>query len=311
MNSLQRTSIFIFSLILVSVLQSCNDKTFKTDVEKHSLNGKVKAVKTEYHSFSEKFGKIQIGPRWLWGEFYDWLFEKNGDLKEELQYNYSNELEFRYIYKKNESRTECVINTYNSNGDLDDKCVEEYDTLGKILKESYFYPNAQISGYKVYKYDSKSQLIEILNFNKEGIYENGQIQKYNDKGLKTEEMNYSSKEGKDKNKGQKKIFKYNSSGHLIEETNLNSDGDTLTVITYSYNSRVQIYEREEVTKGRSNKFSVENAKNKDLYDRLLEIRGKNNKDIFTKYDNKGNWIEQLKYKDGKPDFAILRSIEYY
>jgi hypothetical protein len=311
MNSLQRTFVFILLLILVGVVQSCDEKTFKTDVEKHGLNGKVKTVKTAYHTFSEKFGEIQIGPRWGWGEFYDWIFEKNGDAKEELQYNYEYELEFKYIYKRNENRTKCEINTYNSDGDLDNKCVEEYDNSGKIIKESYFYPNDEVGGYKLYKYDNRNQLIEELSFNKDASFEKGQMNKYDERGLKTEEITFNSKEAKEKNNGQKTIFKYNSHGNLIEETNLDSDGECLTVISYSYNSRAQISEREAVNINRSNKFSSENTKNKDLYERLLEIRGKKNKDIYTKYDNKGNWIEQLKYKDSKPDFAIVRSIEYY
>jgi hypothetical protein len=311
MKNILKTNSFILSIILIAVIDGCDSKTTITDVEKYGLNGKIKAVRTEYHIFSEKFGKIQIGPRWGWGEFYDWLFEKNGDLKEELQYNYNNELDFRQIYKKNETRTECVINTYNSDGDLDNKCVKEYDNYGKILKESYYNPDGQNRDYKIYKYNSKNQLIEELNYNEDGIYKNGQIHKYDERGFETEKMDYSSKEARDSNKGQRTIFKYNSKGRLIEEINLDDNGEISIVITYSYNSKAQFSERKEVTKDRLNNLSGENAIYKDLYEGLLEIRGKNNKDIYTKYDQKGNWIEQLKYKDGKPNFAIIRSIEYY
>lgn len=308
MKALANVQLLIFSIVLIVIVQSCGRSESKTDVEKFDLHGKVKRIIIEYHTFSEKFGEIQIGPRCVLEEYYDRTFRKDGDIQEEFQYNNDGEIAFKYIYKRNETRTECVRNTYDSNGDFYDKRVDEYDSNGEIIKESYFDPTGQISSYKTYKYDNLNQLVEEQSYDEYGMYKEGTMYKYDENRNKTEELFFHSNEAKDKYNYQRTEFKYNSDGKLVEEKNLNSDSETLSVITYSYNSSTQISEREEVNINRSNQLSAEN---RNFYEKIFAIRGKINKDIFTKYDQKGNWIEQERYKDGKPDFVILRSIEYY
>jgi hypothetical protein len=152
--------------------------------------------------------------------------------------------------------------------------------------------DVKLSTYELTSYNEEENIIKSF-WNSEGAYSN-YIYIYDPTGkILNEEHLYFD----DGILSEKYIFRYNSSGQIIEKNNYDSDGDFLSRDNYEYNSNenlvIKYYENNSgrslssISKYDSNGDEIEYK----YYDSEEELWGK----VICKYDSKGDKLEQNSY----------------
>lgn len=168
----------------------------------------------------------------------------------------------------------------------DDNSLSLYDDKGNLIEENlYNYDRILLLKYKN-QYDDKGNLIEGNWYNPDGTLGFKSKYQYNDKGNKIEENWYDS-DGK--LIGKVKV-QYDEKGNVIEETRYNSNGKLSSKSKYLYDD-----EGNKIEENWYNADGILGSKYKYQY----------------KYDQQGNWTEQIEYENDIPQKIKERTIEYY
>ena len=206
-------------LILFTVLGSCKPTTSeskKNDVLKHELNGKVKSVKDKYYKeikLNEKNDTI------LYTGFRIIEFNNSGNVSFEKTGNKYNPETSKTIFEYSENKlTRKIYYSYgvlysetyyirDENGFLTtkktiyikNKSSEKVDYInnsnGKTIKQIDYDNNGKILGRKELFYNKKKELIQTISSRTNIEFYNNFKFKYDSKGNRIEEKNYS-KNGK-------------------------------------------------------------------------------------------------------------------
>ena len=163
----------------------------------------------------------------------------------------------------------------------------KYDDIGNRIENTSYNIDGEIHWKKKYKYDDKGNEIEEKHYNKNGGLIFTYKYKYDDKGNRIERSGYGwpSFDLTSKTK-----YKYDDKGNEIEEKNYNFEFLSTTLTKYKYDDKGNEIEEKS-------------------YDKKNKLIDKTNYEY--KFDDKENWIQQIKFIDDKPAFIIEREIKYY
>ena len=122
---------------------------------------------------------------------------------------------------------------YNEKGILREHYIKKIDINGYLLEKASIGDNNEAEEKYVYTYDSKYNLIK-KEFYKGTVVDRWETYSYNEKGLKTQEINYL-KDGKI-DFYEDKTYKYDEKGNPIEEKAVDKEGEVLYLyrINYTY-----------------------------------------------------------------------------
>ena len=162
------------------------------------------------------------------------------------------------------------------------------------------------------KYDEKGNKIERNSYNSDGSLVNKWTYKYDEKGNRTEANTYNS----DGSLNLKLIFKYDEKGNITELNGYISDGSLVGKDAYKYDEKGNKIEHKKYDSDGSLYFKYTHKY--DEKGNEIEYNGYNsdgsleNKNSYKyEFDKQGNWIKQIKFKDGIPEYILERQYEYY
>lgn len=230
------------------------------------------------------------------------LQQKNlkGKVKSLKEFNYNATLKNNKIKKKEINfYGENIYSLYNLQGNLTQKYI--FFDKDKI-KEKYTYvydKNYNKSEEKFYSYDDNVKANGSYKYNSDGNLLEYYFRYENSDFLDT-----------------KTIYQYDKNHNLVELNLYHFDNHLFSNYTYKYDNKHNLIE-ENKTMGQDHHIKTIYQYNKD--NELISSEVSDNYNIFnrketyqyTKYDQKGNWIERIEYLNGKPYTITEREIEYY
>lgn len=162
-------SIFLLSILCFSHFKSQAQDSIITYHKDEKLLGKVKSIVENDKSFETKFWIFQ---KEYYNSTYEYKYNKEGKLVEDISYDY-NVFGTEYTnYKYDERGNKIEITTKNNSGIS--KSIYIYDTNNNLIEKKN-----PLDTFN-YKYDNKGNLIEV----KERIFNTHVFIKYNDKNKK-------------------------------------------------------------------------------------------------------------------------------
>lgn len=288
---------FITTISLVFLHTSCNDKPRDNSLKRLNLKGKVESLKEIPYEAIERFGIIEKGKisrNHSQFEHYKILFNNKGNVK--IRYTYDSEgktiEKYTSIYDDNDWLIESQkhTNRYTTFGNLDYKWIYKYDEKGNQIESSKFNYDGQLDMMEKHKNDSNGNAFQTDNYNSDGRLVLQWQSEYDEKGNMVLRKGYDS-EGR--------LFwtltsKYNRRGNLVEMTSVLLDarlkGSLDKKETFKYD--------EFGNKIEHNTYSIDGrliSKESYIYD----------------FDEIGNWIRQIIYKDNTPICVVERTIKYF
>lgn len=274
---------FIFSSILFAQEQILKD---------FNLNGSVKLYEVKVYSAIINGDSIVKGNP-IWEEHQFVKFNNAGIKTEDNYYDTNNKYMGNAVY-------------YDYPNELYNKTIFT-DSIGKI------------SGYDIYQFDQKNNLVQFTSYDKNDLVINS--------------MNY---------ENIKSEIKYDSIGNKIEETIYNLDGEKDGKQTYKYNEKQQLIEA--ISYNNQNIASYKTSIKYDANNNIIETSLFTEAPILVEteiiiengieyteettwtteemtlekkitysytYDIKGNWIQKVEFEDDIPLKVIERHIVYY
>jgi len=334
----------IGALLIIFIFTDCqNSKNISlknNDLNKESLKGKVKSIKTDIYKLIQEKDTFKIGEK-----INEYYYEKDSYIKFNEAGN--------YLHSKD----------FYSNGKVKYEKIYTYDKKGRLIrrKEIDHYGKGSYQNYDI-EYNSKDSIIKWTVSNdvfkriykifrdkknraiKGEVIQNDTIRyiykyKYDDNDSIISENVYNTKEkrtikeverifNKEKLKKIEKIteyhhydtfkyygeFIYNTNKKIIEEKN--SFNGIKNNITYSYypNGILKTFTINDTFNGSPMTITNRYNKNGDLIEIETLNKNSNEKTIQNyryKYDNHNNWIEKIGFKDNVPIYIVKRTITYY
>ncbi|WP_304234376.1 hypothetical protein [Jiulongibacter sediminis] len=225
----------------------------------------------------------------------EYNYHKNGQLQRSLVINYftSESSLAEYDESGNQTLLELVRNNqksttrneYNEAGNIlkkemltNDQLTQrrtlEYDDNQNLIKEIWFIPTTNVTDILVYEYDSRTQLISIMN--NDAPFRHF---KYNSEGLKIKEIRFQSN-------GVNDYYTYNYSNGFLTSTDLSND-----------DQNYRLYQEFEY-------FSNGGLSHRKTY----SFRNGSNSVLTSAYfDQKGNQLEYIFYNNvNQPQFSYIR-----
>ncbi len=282
----------------------------------------IKGIKEANYKPIHKFGEIQKGEL-LWPKPSITYFDKNGNTTLKLTFDADSILSSKDIYNEQGKLLKEFL--CDSIGEIL-AAVSEYDENNNLIcktKFDWYRPSdnfGKISWKNKYKYNAKNQLVEEVEYDRDGSEFTKKVYTYDDDGNKETETRYSHG-----NLQNTYSYKYNNRGLLIEvtqsgPTTLLGDGprSLISLETYEYNQLGQMIEK----CSRSPSSREINYRHTFEYDDRGNVLTKKTyygsedllQEFYTyeyKYDEYGNCILSIEYHDSKPVRLIERTFEYY
>lgn len=250
-----------------------------------------------------------------------WVFEFKGKVKSYRHNKHSLINNLETVKKINSSYetffdskgNKLEVNYYDENGGSVFLEKYEYDDKGNVIKLSD-YLEEELNSITVNKYDNQNNLlgrdVKIIKNDK-----NFQTQiEY--KGIDSYEFRYVNKK-----KQFLEICKYNINEDIIEHINYDDFGNQVFKRVYEYNdfnNKVVTYYDYTLFHLKSSKHifdkHIENYNDNGDIIELRTIKDNTNEELFLyeyKFDEKGNWIKQITYKDKIPISIAERKFEYF
>ena len=320
---------YIFILIVLFLVLSCNSQNSNTSIDTTTFNtevlkGKVKTLKETMYEIDDNQNKTlfiteEERP-------YKISFDEKGNIVENEQYNSEGEVFLKnvnvYTYQNNtiKSRESYCKGYFCMN---EGKRITKYNDKGLVIEIVTYDSSGSVLSTETFEYDDKDKLIkETLKgfyYSEGGDFE---IEKIPIDKIRTYNYKYENGNLTEESSSDGEMKKYDSQGRIAEEKRWDN-----TDYFYSYDSnnnlikKIQIYhtnsvlERTEIIyKYDENNNLVEQTTsdgNKTFYkydhknNLIEEVSNEGNK-ITYKYDEKGNWVEKRQNK-----ILTERTIEYY
>jgi len=307
--------LFLLTLVLICFGCRPDKKEIKNDLIESGIKGKVKTVQRSKFSVYEDFGEIvkdtliekslmtfneqgnileSKSPNYHIEVKYD----KNGNKAEFILYNIDGIGEGRGSAKYDDKKNMIESSEFDSEGKMTKKSKSSYgyNEKGKIINQSNFNSDDEISNVIKFIYNNQDNLIEEDRYDSENKLIERKTYKYNDKTIKIEEKEYS-QEG-----DLYRIITYNDNGDITKEMLYNSKGVAYPKQIFSYDDKGNAIEREsyfsdgeldftEVIKYDNHNNAIETIR---YYPNVEEPRRKDT--ILTEYDHKNNPIKTIKYE---------------
>jgi uncharacterized lipoprotein NlpE involved in copper resistance len=199
---------------------------------------------------------------------------------------------------------------------LKSKSIYTYDVKGNRIETNIYNSDGSLSDNFSYKYDDKENKIESNRYTSDGRLYLKMLDQYDNKGNKIESNWYNS----DSSLYLKTLYQYDNKGNKIKSNSYNPDGSFNDNFSYRYDNKGNMIE----SKSYKSDGSLE-WKETNLYNNKGNIIKENlsfesyNKEMKNfdanseyKYDDKGNWIEQIIHHSPEISYEIReRTFEYY
>jgi hypothetical protein len=282
-----RTCILCLGLIILCCKQAKENKP-DNDLTELNLSGKIKSVKEISYLAEVQPGNIVRGIRKretsVQSDYFS-LFNTVG----------------RYMER-----------TYlNSDGSISFKVLYDYGSDGKLSTKRSINPDGRLSYRYVLKYDGNGNRVSEQSFNAKGKPDTDSVYSFNEKGKVTgHEFTFY---GTVIKSFFKRSYTYDSSGYLAEMTAINSNGEIINRVVYSYDKDGN-KTGESIFTTTGNTESIITFNNGNIISEIF--KAKDNHLIYEKtykyeYDGKKNWVQRIDYKNNIPEYIIEREIEYY
>ena len=139
-------------------------------------------------------------------------YDANGNKTEESEFNASNTLVNKTIWKINGAQVE--ESYYNADGALLSKIITKYDELNRVIEVAQYHAAGFLEEKSVYSYNDAGKLSEISYFNGANIQSKKVVYRFDASYQITEEQTYDAT-----NKlVVRVIYKYDSNGNVIKTT---------------------------------------------------------------------------------------------
>lgn len=257
------------------------DSYYVFDIEKYSYSYNDNSY-TSYHNLK---GTLYDGDGNKYGSTVYEYYPDNRP-KKTTQYNESGKLywveEYEFYDKKGwelQYVKKHTQTTYNYDGSIDSKEVEEFDENNKYLKQTY-YNHEGLVEYAVYEYDSKGNNVKKTWFDNYNKPKDITIFEYDIYGNETKETYYYG----NGNRYGWVTYTYDSNNNQTENLYYDADGNVTQKYEYAYNKDGN------TTRYYSTDFT-------DSYEELSE------------YDQNGNCIKLTKKKNGVEIFWVKTTYE--
>ena len=246
----------IILLLIASLAFSCkSEKTrLKSDLEAANLKGNVWKIDKIIHDTDSKCA-CPAGMKTECNQS-KFVYDKKGNLTES------------YKIDENDSINEVTKYVYNNQGVCSEMATYKGEKLAE--KEIPVLVGTQVTGCKIYNENGIAE--SICNY----VYSGDEISEV--KTLNTKGEVISSVQNEYLN------------GHLVSQTEKDSNGDVISVTKFKRNA------------------------NNDIVESII-LLSKDNKEYKIsfeyEYDNTGNWIKQTKIYNGQIENIVVRNIEYF
>lgn len=211
---MKKALIVLIILVLNSLfLSNCNDaasgcsRNKNNDLSKLGLKGRVSRTKETQYNAIAKFGEVRKADRSESGGVAELFFNEFGNKTKELTDNLG---KYETTYKYDEKNVLIESTSISSLGSYTSKY--EYSDSGKLAEENQYYSeDGGLFSKEKFKYDEKSNLIEIDSYDGKGDLTMKNLFKYNEKKQIVEELR------EDSGMKMKFVYKYNVKNNVSEE----------------------------------------------------------------------------------------------
>lgn len=272
----------------------------ETDWELNNLKAQVQSVK-ETNSTDSPIGKLdeefevthftqfnQDGNISRWTRFRNGEKEESGRFEYDLKHNRTLRIKFdavdEELYRNlidYQYDGDLILEKLSRNPDSEgySKTIYHYDQASNLIEEKFFI-DEELIDWKQYEYNEKNQKIGFSQLNSQG-----------DLLFKT-------------------VYTYDAQGYLIEDKSLSNNGHVNIGKSYEYDAYGYLLKERTYSpyhqdsrhyNSKGDLILEENEKEAEVYKSEYQYQ----------YDEKGNWIERKKYKDGIYTFTTKREIIYY
>jgi hypothetical protein len=162
----------------------------------------------------------------------------------------------------------------------------KYDENRNVIESNVYNSDGSLDGMTAYKYDDSGNEIESSTYNSGGYLESKTNSKYDDSGNEIESSTYNSG-------GRlqfKNTYKYDGRGNNIETNDYQADGSLEYKDTRKFDENGNVIE--------SNVYNSDGS-----------LDGKST--FSYDFDNKGNWIKKIQFRNEIAEYIIEREYEYY
>jgi len=310
-----RTKIIFSALYILfftgqTVFSQCK---IPTDLQNEGLLGKVKSMTTKSYQSNEPNKTPTVSETFLYDSGKK-TFNKSGYYLENIRYDKSG------VVSKHEKYD------YDANGHLvkiigiDKQGVEhiiktfQIDNTGKRIGRNDYYWNGKISDSTSLKWDSKGNLIWIIDANPEKkTVEKIEKRWYDDKD-NIIERSYEMQYDGFLEKYSTRKYKYNQDGNMIEQVEYNRDSIAKYWYTWVYSNKYDFVENYYYSEDGKKPAKPVSTTRYDYDDKgnILEESGQDGvkKSIYV-YDSYGNWTKKTFLENNKTTYIEVRSFEYY
>lgn len=292
----------LLTILLLSIVYSCKkepSRIISNDYQQYNLNGRVKTISEINYTTNGKYLTII-------------QFNEKGFIKEQASYNPDGSLIRKWVNEYKNNHLKLSRYCYVGHDSLSYILRYYYNRKNKIiltkLFDSYNYLIAQYST----EYDNSLNVVKETFLGEDASYKNLVVHTYNDQNKIKEDLFVDTV----RNREWKQLYHYND--HLqVEEIILQSNNDSLinkTRYTYLSNNKVdKVYHYNAKMKLES--ITDYNYDSMDNIVEILEITPDNitsdNKFYQYNYDRNGNWTFLSATENHQNGNIITRKIEYY
>ena len=279
----RKIAILFFTLPLL--LCGCGgEKKKTTDLEKLSIQGKVKQILELQYLAKEKFGKVEKGDLYReegwdkvivfnekgyyekvtdldsYGEergYSDYLYNPQGLLSEVRNHDEEGGFSDKKVYRYDEKNRIIEIINLGSSDRINSSLLMAYDDE-KEQATSSFYDSRGKLVYKIVCQKENEYPVETKEYNADNVLVNHRREKYNKSGQLEELTVYVPV-------SMRVLFGYDRKGNLVSKTGTDEeDGEAFLPVHYKY-----------------------------------------------EFDKQGNWTKKIEYIGDKPTILVERQFEYY
>lgn len=304
---------FLISILCVTLFFNSCKNSKKSDCERYGLNTNVKSVSVKSYYAESKFGEIVKGDLDIIGHYLV-LFDDKGYLTSISDFIKGEKLIQKIVFAYDDENRLIKETFYNKDGDVSH--LEEWVYEGKYLMQEKYISDKYVGvreykrdGEKIYEYtdyDNGERLL-IAKFlessSRRAIYVI-----YDSLGNELEMVNKEYNEDgrllkkivNGESKADTTIWAYNNSGELIKMTTSNYSGE----INYNENN-LPTY----IKGGMVGTSMVDRYKEEPFF---LDSFKDDEYYIEYEYDDKGNWIKKILYEgDMKKPYRIVERVIVY
>lgn len=295
-------SSLLLSILMLGMLCACQktpEGTLKSDLEQRNLKGKVKTITEINYKVSGKY-KTTI------------LFNEEGFISQQATYNPDGSLIRKWVNEYDAQNRQLSRHCYVLDDSLSYILRYHYNDHGKLALTQVLAPDGTPITQYTTQYDERQNVIKEIALAEDAAFKYLVLHKYNDQNKVAEEIYIDSV----RNTTYKQIYGYNSE-LLINEISLKSPDDSLIKRTkysyladkkldkaYNYNARGQLVSVKSYTYDKLSNVI-------EIMEIFTEDKTHSNQTFQYSYDQQDNWTFLYESLNHEPGNIITRDIEYY